>query len=157
MTPELRVQWMPGRWHKQGELIGHVLGADAPLVRVLVEQADADLIGAATRSVSLRLGDDVAHVLRGHVLRQVPAANDEAPSRALLAAGGGRVAGDPRDPAGRKTLERVFQIDVALDKPLGRPPAFGQRVHVRFELAPAPAAQQAWRALRRLFLRHFDL
>jgi hypothetical protein len=34
---------------------------------------------------------------------------------------------------------------------------FGQRVHVRFDHPPEPLAVQAWRALRRLFLRHFDV
>ena len=44
-----------------------------------------------------------------------------------------------------------------LDQPVGRAVAFGQRVYVRFDLEPAPLATQAWRVLRRLFLRHFDV
>jgi len=150
-------QDLPGRWHKQGEVLGYVLGADEPIVRVVVEQAVADLVGASTRAVSVRLSDEVGRVIGGHILRQVPAGRDEAPSRALLASGGGKLVADPRDPEGRKTLERVFQIDVGLDEPLGRPAAFGQRVHVRFDLAREPLAVQAWRSLRRLFLRHFDV
>ena len=150
-------QDLPGRWHRQGEVLGYVLGADEPIVRVVVEQAVADLVGAGTRAVALRLVDEPGRVLAGRILRQVPAAQDEAPSKALLASGGGRLAVDPRDPEGRKTLERVFQIDVGLVAPLGRPAAYGQRVHLRFELEPAPLALQAWRALRRLFLRHFEV
>jgi putative peptide zinc metalloprotease protein len=148
---------LPGRWHKQGEVIGHVLGADEPIVRVVVEQAEADLVGASTRAVALRLSDDLSRVLSGRIVRQVPAGRDEAPSRALVSGGGGRLAVDPRDPDGRKTLERVFQIDVALNEPLGRVAAFGQRVNVRFDLEHEPLAVQAWRSLRRLFLRHFDV
>ena len=148
---------MAGRWHRQGDVIGYVLGADAPVVRVVVEQAEADLVGASTRGVELRMSDDLARVIPGRIVRQVPAGDDEAPSKSLLTEGGGRIAADPRDPEGRRTLERVFQIDVALGEPLGRPPAYGQRVHVRFELAPAPAATQVWRAVRRTFLRHFDV
>ena len=150
-------QDLPGRWHRQGEVLGYVLGADEPIVRVVVEQAEADGVGASTRAVALRLTDDIGRVRAGHIVRQVPAARDEAPSRALLAAGGGRLAIDPRDPEGKKTLERVFQIDVAFDEPLGRPAAFGQRVYVRFDLEPAPLATQVWGGLRRLFLRHFDV
>jgi len=148
---------MPGRWHKQGEVLGYVLGADEPIVRVVVEQAVADLVGASTRAVAVRLSDDLGRVIEGRILRQVPAGRDEAPSKALLASGGGRLAADPRDPEGRKTMERIFQIDVGLNEPLGRTAAFGQRVHVRFDLTPEPLAVQAWRALRRLFLRHFDV
>ena len=146
-----------GRWHRQGEVLGYVLGADEPIVRVVVEQAEADLVGRSTRSVAVRLSDEIGRVIAGRITRQVPAGRDETPSKALVAAGGGRLTSDPRDPEGRKTLERVFQIDVALNEPLGRPAAFGQRVYVRFDLEPAPLALQTWRALRRLFLRHFDV
>lgn len=150
-------QDLPGRWHKKGEVLGYVLGADEPIVRVVVEQGVADLVGASTRKVAVRLSDEVGRVIEGRILRQVPAGRDESPSKALLSSGGGKLATDPRDPEGKKTLERVFQIDVGLNAPLGRPAAYGQRVHVRFELEPAPLALQGWRSLRRLFLRHFDV
>lgn len=150
-------QDLPGRWHRQGAVLGYVLGADEPIVRVVVEQAEADLVGASTRSVAVRLVDDIGRVIAGRITRQVPAGRDEAPSKALVASGGGRVAADPRDPEGRKTLERVFQIDLALNEPLGRQAAFGQRVYVRFDLEPAPLAIQVGRVLRRLFLRHFNV
>ena len=146
-----------GRWHRRGEVLGYVLGTGEPVVRVVVEQADADLVSHATRAVAVRLADNLDRVLAARIVRQVPEGRDEAPSRALVASAGGQLAGDPRDPQGRKTLERIFQFDLALLEPLGHAPAFGQRVHVRFELEPAPLATQAWRAGRRLFLRHFDV
>jgi putative peptide zinc metalloprotease protein len=148
---------LPGRWHRKGEVMGYVLGADAPIVRVVLGQDQADLVGASTRRVGVRLADEIGRVIPAHITRQVPAAADEAPSKAFLASGGGRLAPDPRDPEGRRTLERVFQIDLALDQPVGRAVAYGQRVYVRFELAPEPLATQVWRVLRRLFLRHFDV
>ena len=148
---------VPGRWHRQGAVLGYVLGTDEPIVRVAVEQAEADLVGAFTRAVAVRLVDDIGRVIEGRITRRVPAGRDEAPSKALAATGGGLLAVDPRDPEGRKTLERVFQIDVALNEPLGRRAAFGQRVYVRFDLEPTPLATQTWRAMRRLFLRHFNV
>jgi putative peptide zinc metalloprotease protein len=148
---------LSGRYFRQGEVLGFVLGKEEPVVRVVVEQGEADLVSGATRAVQLRLRDDVGQVFGGRILRQVPAGTDVAPSGALLAAGGGHLASDPRDPQGRKILERVFEIDVALTEPLSRTPAYGQRVFVRFDLQPEPLAGQAWRAVRRLFLRHFDV
>jgi putative peptide zinc metalloprotease protein len=150
-------QDLPGRWHKQGEVLAYVLGADEPIVRVVVEQSVADLVGTSTRAVAVRLADDPDRVIDARIARQVPAGGDEAPSKALVATGGGRLAADPHDREGRKTLERVFQFDLALNEPLGRSPAFGQLVHVRFDLEPVPLATQGWHALRRLFLRHFDV
>ena len=151
---------MPGRHYRQGEVLGYVLGreeAGATIVRVVVEQSDVDAVAGTVRHVGLRLADDVARVIPGRVVRQVPAGTDEAPSRALIASGGGRLAADPRDPQGRKTLTRFFEIDVAPLEPIGRPAAYGQRVYVRFELEPAPLAMQIGRAVRRLFLAHFDV
>jgi len=148
---------LPGRWARKGEVLGYVLGREEPVIRVVVEQAEAELVAAATRKVELRFPDDVGRVIDGRIVRQVPAGTDEAPSRALVASGGGRLAVDPRDAEGRKMLEHVFEIDVAPDQPLERSPAYGQRVFVRFDLQPAPLATQVWRAVRRLFLRHFDV
>jgi putative peptide zinc metalloprotease protein len=148
---------MPGRFYRQGEVLGYVLGEVEPIVRVVVEQAEVDGVARSVRSVRLRLSDDLGRVIPGRVVREVPAGSDEAPSRALIASGGGRLAVDPRDPEGRRTLARIFQIDVAPLEPFGREVAYGQRVYVRFEMAPAPLATQGYRALRRLFLRHFSV
>ncbi|HET9823426.1 MAG TPA: hypothetical protein VFQ16_16545 [Burkholderiaceae bacterium] len=148
---------MPGRYYKKGEVLGYVLGEVQPVVRVVLEQAVVDGVGLSTRGVALRLADEVGRVREGHIVRQVPAADDEAPSRALVAQGGGRIANDPRDPQGRRTLERIFQVDVAFAQPLERPGSFGQRVFVRFDMQPQPLAVQWYRALRRLFLNHFSV
>jgi len=147
----------PGRYHHKGEMLGYVLEDAMPIVRVVVEQSEADAVVAQTESVALRLADDVPRVLAGRIARAVPAAADEAPSGALLAAGGGRLAADPRDPQGRKTLDRIFVIDVELTETLRRPPAYGQRVHVRFDHRPQPLAVQWYAGLRRLFLSHFTV
>jgi putative peptide zinc metalloprotease protein len=149
---------MTGRHHRKGEVLGYVLGSLQPVVRVVVEQPVVDAVAASTQGIELRLADAIDRVSTGRIVRQVPAGSDEAPSRALVAPGGGRIAADPRDPEGRRTLERVFQIDVALDQPLDRAHAhYGQRVFVRFDLRPEPLAVQWYRGLRRLFLRHFSV
>jgi putative peptide zinc metalloprotease protein len=148
---------IPGRHYRQGEVMGHVLGRVQPVVRVVVEQALVGDVSRATQAVQLRLADDIAHPRGGRIVREVPAGQDEAPSRALVSQGGGRIAADPRDPQGRKTLERIFQVDVAFDQPPPLDGAYGQRVFVRFDLRPEPLALQWYRGLRRLFLRHFSV
>jgi putative peptide zinc metalloprotease protein len=114
-------------------------------------------VAAQTEAVAVRLADAIGDVRRGRVARVVPAAADEAPSGALMAAGGGQLAGDPRDPQGRKPLQRIFVIDVELAEPLAQAPAYGQRAHVRFDHRPQPLAVQWYAALRRLFLTHFTV
>ncbi|MCW5631779.1 MAG: hypothetical protein KIT17_00430 [Rubrivivax sp.] len=148
---------MPGRFHRQGEVQGYVLGNRDPVVRVIVEQAAADDVGESVREVHFRLADDVGRVIPARVVRHVPAGTDLAPSRALVAGGGGKVAGDPRDPQGRRTLQRIFEVDIEPLEPIGRPVAYGQRVFVRFDMQPEPLARQVYRMTRRLFLAHFDV
>jgi putative peptide zinc metalloprotease protein len=148
---------MPGRHYRKGEVLGYVLGDVQPVVRVVVEQALVGDVAGATEAVALRLASDLGRVRSGHIVRQVPAGGDEAPSRALVSPGGGRIAADPRDPQGRKTLERIFQIDVAFNDAATVAGAYGQRVYVRFDLRPEPLAAQWYRSLRRLFLHHFNV
>ena len=148
---------MTGRYHRKGDVLGYVLDEVAPLVRVVVEQAMVDSVALSTQGVELRLTNEVGRVLTGRIVRQVPSGGDEVPSRALVSPGGGRIAADPRDPQGRRTLERIFQIDVALNQPLGRAMAYGQRVFVRFDLKPEPLAVQWYASVRRLFLNHFSV
>ncbi len=148
---------MPGRHLRQGEVIGFVIGQAIPVVRVVLDQASVQAVASSTRGVELRLAGALDRPLVGRILRQVPAGSAEVPSQALTATGGGRIAIDPRDPEGRRTLERVFELDVALAEAPAGPLPFGQRVHVRFDHPPEPRAAQAWRAVRRLFLSHFDV
>ena len=147
---------LPGRHLRQGEVIGYIIGDEPPVVRVALDQASVESVASATRAVQLRLAGAPDVALEGRILRQVPSGRGEVSSLALGSGGGGRIATDPRDPQGRRTLERVFELDVGFKVPPGTLP-FGQRVNLRFEHPPEPLASQAWRASRRLFLRHFSV
>ena len=148
---------LPGRYLRQGAVIGYVFGDTAPVVRVVLDQNDVESLLAAPGTVELRLAGAIDRVLQGRILRQVPAGTDEVPSAALTPNGGGHIAVDPRDPHGRKTLERVFELDVGIVSPVAGGLPFGERAYLRFSHPPQSFALQVWRALRRLFLRHFDV
>lgn len=151
----------PGRFHRQGDLLGYVTGAAEAgpggraqtVVRVIVPQGDVDLVHLATQRVELRHAYEVDRVRTGTMVREVPAGADQLPSRALGAGGGGAVAVDPRDAQGTRTLQRSFQLDIAL--PADEVWLYGARVHVRFEHTPEPLARQAWRSVRQVFLSRF--
>jgi len=125
--------------------------------RLVIDQPVVGRVTAATREVALKLPGRLDQTLRARVERQVPAGTESLPSRALTPMGGGQFAVDPADPEGRRTLERVFELDLAFVDAPSPEPLFGQRVHVRFDLAAVPLATQFWWAVRRLFLRHFDV
>jgi putative peptide zinc metalloprotease protein len=144
-----------GRFHRKGDLLGYVVDPMQPLVRVVVAQADADLVRGATRAVELRRADRPGEVITGRVLRELPAGSSELPSRALAIGGGGSLAVDPRDEQGLRGLQRSFQLEVAL--PQDGLALYGGRVHVRFEHPPEPLAAQLWRPVRQLLLGRFQL
>jgi putative peptide zinc metalloprotease protein len=147
---------LPGRYYRKGELLGYVIGAEPPLVRVVVPQDSVDPVRVATDRILVRLVDRPALVLEGRMVRQVPGGEAYLPSRALATEGGGQIATDPRDSSGPKALERMFQFDVALE---GAPPlaVFGERAYLRFEHRREPLAARWYRDLRRLFLSRFGV
>ena len=120
------------------------------VVRVVVQQADIDLVRQDTRAVWLKPAWAPERSDPARVLREVPAGAAELPSRALTTAGGGQLAADPRDQHGLRTLERSFQFDINL--PLDLAAAYGARVHVRFDHGQLPLALQWGRSLRQLLL-----
>lgn len=146
---------LPGRYLRQGDLVGHVdVGARREL-RIVVPQEDIDAMRQRLRRVTVRLANDPAVVLPAALAREVPAGQDQLPSRALASDAGGPFGLDPADPEGRRTLNRVFQFDLALAEPTEAP--VGTRVFARLEFEPLPLGWQLWRALRRLFLSRFDV
>lgn len=145
-----------GRYHRKGALLAYVIGDVQPLARVVVPQEAADLVREATVRVGVRLVNHPDWLAHGSIVRQVPAGEEYLPSRALAAEGGGAIATDPRDSKAPKTLERMFQFDIALTG-IPRLEVFGERVYVRFDHDMEPLARQWYRGLRLLFLSRFGV
>ena len=147
---------MPGRFLRRGEIVGYVVGEHAPLVRVVVTQEDVDQVRSASREVEIKLVGDLSTTWPAHVLREVPAAGKELPSPALGQRGGGDLVLDPGDKEGTKTLQSLFEFELAL--PSGVPGEFlGSRALARFEHKAMPLGVRGWRQVRRLFLSQFHV
>lgn len=142
---------MPGRFLREGQLIGYVLPSGSRIVRATVGQDDIDLVRTRLRTVSVRLAQQLNEVLPAHVIREVPAGSEDLPSKALGGVGGGALSVDPRDPKGTKSLQRVFQLDLELPVEAVSS-AFGSRAYVRFEHSWEPLGQQIWRRARQVLL-----
>jgi putative peptide zinc metalloprotease protein len=151
-----RVADMPGRYVRNGALVGYVSRGENRTVRIVVPQQDIERVRDGVKGVSVRLSPHVERIFRARVLRAVPGGQDQLPSRALAREGGGELTLDPRDPDGMRTLERIFQFDLEL---LGDVPytPIGSRVHVRLELPTEPAGIQAYRRVRQLLLSKLDV
>ncbi len=151
-----RASDLPGRYYQKGELLGFVVVNEAKIVRVVVSQDDSELVRQRLRSAEIKLPDRPAATYPAAVVREVPAAIDQLPSKALFGDGGGAIAADPRDPEGTTAFNRYFQLDLALP-PDSEAAAFGARAYVRFNHAWEPLAFQLYRRARQLFLSHLDV
>ena len=147
---------MPGQYYKKGDLLGYVLERSQLVARVAVSQSDIDLVRTRFQSAQMRLASSIGEIHPLTLERELTGGVDQLPTTALSLSGGGLIPTLPNDPDGVKTIERVFLIDFRL-APGTRPSAFGERVHVRFNHGYEPAAAQALRRLRQLFLSRFGV
>jgi putative peptide zinc metalloprotease protein len=147
---------LPGRYVRQGELVGYVIPEGNPRARVVVAQNAADLVRAKTERVSVKLAERLGETLGARIVREVPRAVDRVPSMALSQAGGGDIALDPSAAPGPapKTLQTHFEFEVELVS--ARPAGAGGRVYVRFDHQRETLAEQGWRLARQLFLKRFS-
>lgn len=146
----------PGRYLHQGELVGYVIDASAPIARVVVAQDGIGKVRETIQGIEIRLANQLHKVLPGRVLRDVPEASNKLPSAALSTNGGGLLATDPSEADGLTTVEKVFQFDVEFQAPVEKA-LIGTRVYVRFDHGTEPLAQQMYRSMRQLFLKQFDV
>jgi putative peptide zinc metalloprotease protein len=146
---------LPGRYAVKGETLGYVLPDETATIRSIVLQDNIDLVRHSLKAVQIVRASNLVTSSIARIVREVPAASNELPSKALSVSGGGAIAVDPKDPKGMKVTRRLFQFDLELGLPLSNPP-FGERVFVRFEHQYEPLAMQVYRRLRQLFLSRFN-
>jgi putative peptide zinc metalloprotease protein len=151
-----RADDLPGRYFRKGEVVGYVTHEDRKIIRAVVTQDDVDLVRSRLKEVDVRLAEREDMVYRAAMVREVPAAKEQLPSTALSSEGGGRIAADPRDPKGGKSLASTFQFDLEWKDDV--PPVnYGGRVYVRFTLEPEPLAHQWYLRIRQAFLARFHV
>lgn len=145
-------QDLPGRFVKEGQLLGYVLPQRSRIVRATIGQDDIELVRNRLKHVTVVLAERLDEVFPARIVREVPAGRDDLPSRALGGTGGGVLPVDPRDTKGTKALRRVFQVDIELPPAAAAGGGFGGRAYVRFDFRWEPVGQQIWRRLRQLLL-----
>lgn len=151
-----QAQDLPGRFVRQGELVAYVADLSRTTVRVVVPQADIDLVRQRTQAVQVRVAGRISEPVSAIIRRQVPEAIDRLPAPTLGTLGGGPFAIDPTDEQGVQLLQKVFQIDLSLvlDNPIE---TMGARAYVRFDHGKEPLAARWYRTGRRLFLKRFGV
>jgi putative peptide zinc metalloprotease protein len=151
-----RAEDMPGRFLKRGDLLGYVIGDNDLVVRVVVPQADVDLVRQRTDRVDAYFAENLDRPVPARIRREVPAAQNDVPSMALTTQGGGPIVLDPSRTQKPQSLFSMFQFDVDLLEPV--PPRMaGARVYVRFDHGKEALAWRVLRAFRQFFLGQFHV
>ena len=145
---------LPGRFVRQGASLGYVLDLTSLTARVVVPEEKVDLVRHRTKKIEVRLVDRPTTSFSTVIKRAVPAASEQLPTTALGSEGGGAIAVDPSDREGMKTIEKIFQFDLALPSN-ARINTFGGRIYVRFDHGWEPLVTRWHRTLRQLFLSKF--
>jgi putative peptide zinc metalloprotease protein len=147
---------LPGRYVKRGEVLGYLVAGPSRLVRVAVPQEDMNLIAQRLQQVQVRLANQPDEAVAARLRRRVPGGEFDLVSPALGTSGGGDIAVDPAQQGGTRSLKRVFDLEVELDRPSSRA-VFGDRAHVRFDLGAAPLGWQWFLRLRQVFLAQLNV
>ena len=148
---------LEGSFVAKGNVIGYVVAQrDNQTVRTVVSQNQIDLVRNDTQSVSVMPVEWGAEPIKAIILREVPGATQQLPTPALGTAGGGNVPVDPSDPNGVQTLGRFFEFEILMVQP-SADILLGRRVRVRFDHGTSPLGFQAYRSLRQLFLRLYNV
>lgn len=143
---------LEGYFVKQGDPLAYVINYDEVSLRGVVPQNAIGLVRQNVQSVEVRFVTDIEKTYQTKIVREIPAADHQLPSKALSQQGGGNIQTDPLDKDGVKTKEQFFQFELALPDELN---VFhvGQRVFVKFNHGSEPLALQWYRSLEELFLR----
>ena len=144
-----------GQYLKRGDRLGYVAEPSRLHVAVLVRESDIEAVRDRTRGVELRFAAQPLQPLPASVLRLVPTATHDLPSRVLSLDGGGPFALDPKARGEAQAFERLFRLDLATTELAGR--RIEDRAFVLFEHPPEPVAWRWYRHIRRVFLRQFGV
>ena len=147
---------LPGRFVKQGNLLGYAVELGTITVRAVVPQGAIDLVTQRTRRIDVRLAERLGDVVPAMLLRVVPGGSERLPTMALGSEGGGPIAVDPRDQHGVTAVVKVFQVDLELPRETNVVNA-GGRAYIRFDHGWSPLAVQWYQDARRLFLSRFNV
>jgi len=145
-----------GRFFRKGEVIGYVIQPRNQVVRVVVNEDQADLVRVQVDKVEVKLSEQIGKSLSATIEREVPAFSNTLPSAALSTVGGGEIMMNPNANNEMIALTNLMHLELRLDVPL-ESVNLGERVYVRFSHGMQPLATRIYRTVRQVFLRQFNV
>ncbi len=147
---------LPGRFIRQGELLGYILGNEPPTIRMAVSQDNIGQLRQRIDGISIRLASDPLRAYDAEIIRQAPEATNQLPSTALATIGGGKFIVSPESKDNLMSLQKVFLVDLSFNQ-TPQNILLGTRAYVRIDHGGEPLARQWFRRIRQTFLRQFNV
>ena len=132
-------------------MMGYIINPDDLIITAVLPQGDIGLVRKQVETTEIRLAERLDETVTVELDRITPGGSTALISRALGAAGGGRIAVTGSDEAGLTAVEKVFQVDLRLPNHLSVS-GVGERAYVRFNHGSEPLASQWFRSGRQLIL-----
>ena len=147
---------LPGRFVRQGELLGYILNDDPPTIRMAVDQDNIGQLRKSIVEIKIKLASDPRSNYSAEIIRQAPEATNQLPSAALATTGGGKFIINPDSKDQLLALEKVFLVDLRFN-PGQKYIPLGTRAYVRIDHGGEALALQWYRGIRQTFLRQFNV
>ncbi len=146
---------LPGRFVRQGELLGYILDKPLSTIRMAVSQDNIGQLRENIEGIKVRFASDPHREYAAKIIRQAPEATNQLPSAVLSTEGGGNFIVSPeRD--NLQLQENIFVVDLEFN-PEQRKIALGTRAYVRIFHGGEPITRQLFRRIRQVFLRRFNV
>ncbi len=147
---------LPGRFIRQGELLGYILGNEPLTIRMAVSQDNIGQLRQRIEGISIKLASDPGRAYDAEIIRQAPEATNQLPSTALATIGGGKFILNPDSKDQLVSLQKVFLVDLSFNQ-TPQNILLGTRAYVRIDHGGEPLARQWFRRIRQTFLRQFNV
>jgi len=147
---------LPGRFVRQGELLGYILDDSAPTIRMAVSQDHIGQLRQQIIDIKVRFASNPRNEFSVSIVRQAPEATNQLPSAALSTRGGGRFVIMPESGNDLITKEKFFLVDLKFDAEQPKIP-LGTRAYIRINHGGEAIATQLYRRIRQAFLRQFNV
>ncbi len=149
-----RQSHITGKYTQKGEILGFVIDT-ANSVRLLIKQADIELITKRTKQIKLVIASQLDREFTAQFKTINPQTTLFLPTPVLGKNGGGQILTDPTDAGGQKLMEEMFLVDLEITEPVAHF-FIGNRVYLRFLHSYEPLFYRTLRKLRQLFLSQLN-
>jgi putative peptide zinc metalloprotease protein len=147
-----------GRWMPRGTRLGQLIDPSRfYFVSVIPQKEISELFSQKARSVRVRLAGQAQTSLPVAEYTTIPMEQHELPSSALGFMGGGDIAVVAGDSAGVRTTEPFYEVRAVIGNAPSSLLLHGRSGKIKFALGYRSLLWQAWRAMRQLVQKHYQI